>query len=226
MIPHAILAFDPTVAIIAFAAISFVSWIINQVNQAKPPQGRARGQRPQRAPRPRNDRVQQEIDQFLQEATGRRQKKQEVLSSDEIEIVDRPRAARRPPPKRRPPPRPAPQAAKPKPSRPGQNIASRHLAGQEQLGAGVSQHIESHMAPRVSTQAAQHLPHSVDASVSEHLGAFTADDLTATGTKGQAATTSNQQTAASMLLASLRQPGGVRNAIIMQEILRPPKSLR
>lgn len=221
-----VLAFDfGGLVFLAFLAISFVSWIINQVNQAKPPQGRPRGQRPQRAPRPRNDRVQQEIDQFLQEATGRRQKKEEVLSADEIEIVERPRPTRRPPPQRRPPPRPAPGAEKPR-VRPGQEISSRHLTGQEKFGQGVSQHLQTHMAQRVSNEAALHLPHNVDASVSAHLGEFTADDATTTGSMGQVSTTSNRRTAASFLLAALRQPGGIRNAIVMQEILQPPKSLR
>jgi hypothetical protein len=213
--------------LVAFAAIAFVSWVVKQIAAQNNAAARRPGPRPAR---PRNDRIQQEIDQFIQEAAGRRPPRKEVVSVDDIEIVSPPAAGRRPGP-RRPAPRPSRpvRPVEPKPAvaeRPGQAAAQRHLTGREQLGAGLSNHVRTHMDNRVAAEVQQHLPHAVDQEVSQHLGAFAARSTGPTALPLDAAAGRRAATPALALLGELRSPGGVRQAIILQEILQRPRSLR
>ena len=77
------------------------------------------------------------------------------------------------------------------------------------------------MDERVAAQASQNLPHAVDQAVSQHLGVFAADMSSASG-PGR---TQARIPAAALLLA-LRSPDGVRQAVMMQEILQRPRALR
>ena len=199
--------------VVAFIVISFIGWVINQVNaQNKPP---ARRGRPQRG----NRRVQEEIDDFLREATGNRKPGGRVLSADEIEIVDESQA-RRPPPRRPAPTRPSTR------QKPGSNVSNRHLSGHEELGSSVRDHVRTHMDERVSAGAEEHLAHDVDQHVSQHLGAFSAGMPTSSGRTAQSETRRRRNPRTTALLAALRTPVGVRNAVLMQEILGRPRSLR
>src|SRR5690606_14567727 len=94
--------------------IAFIGWIMNLVNSNKtqPPPPRP-ADRPRRPPRPREDRLQSEIDLFLEEVSGRRQ-----VEPSDIEIIEPIEE-----PQRRPlvttqetPSRPSP--SRPSPSRP------------------------------------------------------------------------------------------------------------
>lgn len=201
---------------VAFIIISFIGWIINQVNAQNRPAAPRRG--PQRAnPQRGNRRVQQEIDDFLREATGGRQPGR-VLSADEIEIVDERPA--RPAPRR-----PAPARAQ-KRQKPGIDLSSRHLGGEEKLGSSVRDHLRTQMGERVVAGAEDYLSNSVDQLVSQHLGTFTAGLETSTGERAEAETLRHARTRAVALMAAFRTPTGVRNAVLMQEILSRPRSLR
>jgi hypothetical protein len=220
-----VLAFDfKLVIFMAFIAISIISWIIKQVNENQRPQPAPR--RPQAAPRPRNDRIQQEIDQFLKEAAQRRAPpgRGDVLDADDIEIVSAP--ARRPPPMRRAPPAPRPQrqpqAAPAAPRRPGEELAGRHLTASSGLGPQPAASSRQRMDERLAAQASQHLPHAVDHAVSQHLGVFAADTSSAAGGGSR----STGRIPAAALLQALRSPGGVQQAVMMQEILQRPRALR
>lgn len=225
-VPQPLLAFDLRFAIfLAFIAISIISWIMNQVKANQPPPAAPR--KPPPAPRPRNDRIQQEIDTFLKEATGRRAPPQrvEVLEADDIEIVGSPAAApaRRPPQRkptaaRRPVAPPPPIAA---PQRPGQELAGRQLTSSSPIAQP-----RSRMDERVAAQSAQNLPHSVDQSVARHLGVFAAESSTSTGTQARSGTRIARNSPAVSLLAALRTPAGVQQAVMMQEILQKPRALR
>ena len=219
-----LLAFDLRFAIfLAFIVISIISWIMNQVKANQPPQAAPR--KPPPAPRPRNDRIQQEIDTFLKEATGRRAPPQrvEVLDADDIEIVGSPAPARRPPQRKpttakRPAAPPPPIAA---PQRPGQNLAGRQLTSSSPIAQP-----RSRMDERVAAQSAQNLPHSVDQSVARHLGVFAAEASLSTGSQAQSGTRIARHSPAVSLLAALRTPAGVQQAVMMQEILQKPRALR
>jgi hypothetical protein len=213
--------------VVALAAVAFVTWVVNQISAQNKAAARKAGPRPAR---PRNDRIQQEIDQFIQEAAGRRPPRKEVLSADEIEIVSPPAAGRRAPARRAAPPatRPVrPAAPSPAaPARPGQAAAQRHLSGPEQLGAGLTDHVRTHMDHRVGAEVQQHLPHKVDLEVNQHLGAFAAQSAGRPSQPMEVAGVRRDATPALLLLGDLRSPGGVRRAIMMQEILQRPRALR
>ena len=82
------------------------------------------------------------------------------------------------------------------------------------------------MDERVAAQSALHLPHSVDQSVAHNLGVFSAEASTSTGFLAQAGTRIARNSPAVSLLAALRSPGGVQQAVMMQEILQKPRALR
>jgi len=140
-----------------FAAISFVVWIVNQINAA---QGKkAAGPRPgQPVRRNRPSHVQREIDRFIREATGKN-RPDDVVAADDIEIVDEPRR-RRPP--NRLPPAPSPLATAPAKPQPA-------------LRDSLSSHVEHYIGDHVE----EHIDSSVDDSVREHLGAFQAQSVSA-----------------------------------------------
>lgn len=219
-VPQPLLAFDLRFAIfLAFIVISIISWIMNQVKANQPPQAQ---RRPQPAPRPRNDRIQQEIDQFLKEASGRRPPPQrgEVLDADDIEIVSSPSPSRRSPPRRTPPAQ-RPPAPVPAQRRPGEDLAGRHLAPTAPQATP-----RSRMDERVAAQSALHLPHSVDQSVAKNLGVFAAEASTSSGSQAHLGTRISWHSPAATLLTALRSPGGVQQAVMMQELLQKPRALR
>lgn len=213
--------------LVAMAAIAFVSWVVNQISAQNKAAQRRPGPRPAR---PRNDRIQQEIDQFIQEAAGRRPARRDVLSADEIEVVSPPPRSRRPAPRRTvstparglrpaaPPPAPV--------GRPGQAAADRRLTGSDQLGAGLTDHVRTHMDNRVDAQVQKYLPHTVDQEVSQHLGSFAAQSSEGSAPLPSGAAGGREATPTQTLLEELRAPGGVRRAIVMQEILQRPLALR
>jgi hypothetical protein len=220
-VPFPILAADVgTFIAAAFIVISFIGWIINQINAHNHPAPPRRGPRPAR---PRNERVQEEIDQFIQEATGRK-KQPQVLSADEIEIVEPPRSQRRPP-ARRPAPAPAKERKPPARPRPGEDAAGRRLAGPEQLTTGLREHVRTYMEDRVATQVQRDLTNEVAQGVTEHLGAFAAQ-APGGGIRAQSAPARTTAPIPAVPLPDLRDPAALRKAIVLNEVLLPPVSLR
>ena len=218
---------------IVFFLVAFVGWVINLVNQN---QGKGNNQRGPRRPRPAGERkrdVQGEIDEFLTQSR-RRKSTTTTTGSDDIEVVSTPKQRRRPPRRRKSrqeiweeqtgkanqPAPPTPKPEKPK-SRPGQTIASRHLESKTKKKDKPKKQL-SHINERVE----QDLPHSVDASVSSHLQTFSAAAKTSTGQIGILSTTRNAQTKAGIVGKLLKSKDGIRNAIILNEILSPPRSMR
>jgi hypothetical protein len=209
----------------AILIISFIGWLSNIItSQQKPKAPQAARQQP----RPRDKRVQDEIDAFLKEATGQeRQKPQrpagrdQVLSADEIEVVGKPQQ-RRPAPKPKPAGKPAasPVPKRPEPSRaaPGATMAQRHLAA-DTLGKDLQQHVRAHMLERPVGIA---LPSA--STTASRLGVFSGDQ--STGRKAAEETLRRASTPASELLTLLRGPSGVRQAIILGEVLRRPRFTR
>ena len=123
---------------VLFLLISFFGWIINMINAQNPPPAPNRG--PQRRPRARDRKVQNEIEQFLQEAMGNKgAARQDEVPDDQIEVVEATPPRRVAPPRRKPRPQPttAPRAtvrAAVKPAvpvgerpRPGSGVATGQL---------------------------------------------------------------------------------------------------
>ena len=217
--------------IILFIVISFAIWIFNLLSQKK-----AKGQVDAGPKRPvgppRDKRVQNEIDVFLKEIGGGR--KIQDAQDDEIfiEIVpdeeriaaqQRRRVGRTFPQHRSLQPQPVtetPEAQPPVHQRPGSGIAERKGPGSTDLGRDVSQHVSEHMREgMVEEHVQQHLDHDVNESVTQHLG-----------TRFQTPETQRrvdrlpQRTHA--IVELLHNPTGLQQAILLSEVLSPPKGLR
>lgn len=203
----------------AFLAISFIGWLVNLINgQNHPPPPQRRGQRPvpQRpAPRrPRDERIRNEIEVFLKQAAGQRGERgaRGRASTNDIEVVEGPRGRRRPPsqpvPRRRPPARepasPPAQAEQPSPPKRSE-LRDRHLTSQVSIEHPELVVVES---PPVSAAEAGR-----EARSAEWTRAF-------------ALVPEAQNEELRDIMQSLRDPEGIRRAILINEILLPPLSRR
>lgn len=208
-----------TVITVVIIIIGFVSWVMQTITgQNKRP---GAGGRPRQPPRPRDGRLQSEIDVFLQEVSGKKPRSDEV----EIEIVPEPERRPRRVVKQKRPQRPQKarrsetQREKPR-SRPGSKIAQRKGPGSEHLGEEVGDHADQ-LGGGVRSHLQEHMRDRVDERVETHLGsrrpAPEVVDLHLPGTS---------LALAHEIITLLRDPAGVRRAIILNEILSPPKGLR
>jgi hypothetical protein len=78
--------------------------------------------------------------------------------------------------------------------------------------------VEQHMhSGSITEHVEEYLDHDVDKSVAEHLGGRTPSDRETTDRRSQSI---------SELTQMLRDPVSVRKAIILNEVLMPPKALR
>lgn len=226
-IPVTLAAIDNFFGVIIFV-IAFISWVVNLIKQSQEAGGNQQGpRRPARPPQNRNRDVQGEIDEFLTQS--RRRPSDNVVSEEEIEVVSSPKQRRRPPRRRksrqevweeqtakkqqqpqRPQP-PQPQQA----SRPGESLSQRHLDTQR-----------NQSAPPLQQTIAKELPHSIDESVAAHLKQFAAAAPTSSGERAMAMTTNRPTTKASIAGKLLKSQNSIRDAIILNEILSPPKARR
>ncbi len=226
-----ILAFDfGLLFAIGFLLISFIGWIMNLINAQNPP---PQPQQPARRPPIRDRKVQNEIEEFLQEAIGRRdpQQRQPVVGSDDIEIIE-PAPQRRPPSQKQPQSRGSKPPATQRPPRlaqaqpPGQGLSERHIHPSAEMGQRGRSQAADHMQARMGAQVARDLPHQINQSVIQHLGEFRADD---NDTRRDVAPVIRSRAAiqdATGLIAALREPAGMRRAIVLQQILAKPRALQ
>jgi hypothetical protein len=107
---------------------------------------------------------------------------------------------------------------------PGSEIENRKKPGRENLGAEIRQHVSQHLdSNSLSQRVQQDLPNRLQQSVTEHLGEASSR-LKATALPTLSSSTVNAS--ALQLLELLRQPGQVRQAMMVNEILSRPVSLR
>jgi hypothetical protein len=239
----------------AFAVIAIIGWLVNLVSQNQP-KGRPGNRGPgQPLPQPqRRQQVQNEIEQFLKQARGvqQRAKQEDLVPPDQVQTVEPGRATgpRRPAPPKRgrrtkrdvwedqtgrrvpaaPPARtlqakPAPPVEQPTARRPGDGLAKRHIqptVTEQEL----VRHLQTTLGPRVAAAVEKDLPHLVNQSVSSHLGTFAAAEATSTGEAAMADTLTKRASPASKILMLMRSRQGVRDAILLNELLSKPKALR
>ncbi|HSG72281.1 MAG TPA: hypothetical protein VLA12_17830 [Planctomycetaceae bacterium] len=210
-----ILAVDPgTIIFFIFAVISFFSWIGKQIKTAneKAGQQRARGARIGAGGNPRQQPLQNEIDAFLQDVLGQdpqagaeqerrrqeqeRQRRQQAAAERERE---RARAQQR-------------QKGQRKQKNPNQK-KQQQLSSQQPaaLGSELQSHVQTYMTPQLD-----HLATNVDQHVQSHLGVANQSDTA----PGQAPTIAQD------LFAMLQSPQGMRQVILLNEIISKPKSQR
>jgi hypothetical protein len=208
---------DAIIAVIV-ALITIVGWIANLVsnkNQKGPPVAN----RPRPPVRPRDDRLQQEINIFIEEAGPQRAR---PAPQRPVIPASRPVAGgqRAPAQGKARPPAPAKPARRP---RPGDEIATRHAPVSESLGAGVKQHLSQQMTERVAQEAQQRLQSRVEQKVELDLGpAVTA------GPSGRATPAPPAQPVerSARFASLLRNPASLQQAIVVNLILSPPASMR
>lgn len=213
---------DPVFAAI-LVIISIVGWLYrfvqNQNQKVLPPANRPR---PPAPPRPREGRLQEEIETFIQEVNQKKGARRPPTAPP------RPTAASAKTPSKPPARRLQPQPAAPTGAssgdsssswraKPGQEIASRHISAGKEMGAGVQKHVQQAMRDRVAQEVAVFLAPSVDQSVSAHLGQAVAPSAAAA-----APAAAKPSARVHPLAEAFRSPQGVRQAIVMNLILSPP----
>jgi hypothetical protein len=105
-------------------------------------------------------------------------------------------------------------------ARPGEEIAARRAPGSENLGKQIRTHVAQYLdASRMTTQTQSDLGNSVDRAVRQHLG-----ERNAGGVAELAQTPTSA--GANLIVPLLRNQRNVRTAIVINEILGPPKGLR
>lgn len=237
--PAPLLAKDEFQTIVAIIVMAFwaLSWVIKLVSgQSKnvPPVA----SRPRAPIRPRDEKLQDEIDIFIQDVGGAKEPKrpapvkpagarppvasrpQSPRPAAPVKAQGAPRAPENSPRRIRPEtPRPAvtqplapPKARR---ERPGEEISTRHMTSSPALGTGVQQHVRQHMAERITREAEVFVKPSVEQSVTQHLGLAAVPGAPAQ--PGSAAPVVRDS-----LAAMLRQPGALRQAMIASVILGPP----
>ena len=192
------------VPLIMFAVFA-ISWVLKLITSNKQP-AEAPVRRPGKPVRPREGRVEDEIDIFIQEVDQQRQPPQ------------RPRQPSKPPAKattarRRPEPPPA--APPPPRRRVGEDMERKPLVDPK-LGGGVRASAAGIVAAerQIDRGVEQHLNDRIEQSVEQHLGTFSGKKIA-----------KEQDTPASRLRLMLRSKSA-RQAIILNEILSPPMALR
>jgi hypothetical protein len=223
---------DAIAAVIIFI-ITVVGWIVKLAN-TKTQKGPPVASRPRPPVRPRDDRLQQEINIFVEDNTGRRSQ-----SARPSPAAARTQQAGSAQAKRRPPA--AAPVAKKK-VRPGEELSRRHAPGDENLGTGVRRHISQHMTDRVTQEAQNRIAPRVEDQVAADLGTTVTrgadrpsgparphdpvnEVLLLAGTSRPpvgGATRPTEFSRAQRLAELLRSPAGVQQAIVLNLILSPP----
>ncbi len=192
--------FNEVVAIVVLV-ISVLSWIINVI-QGKTPDGTPRPQKPKTPQTGRS-----EIEELLQE-----------LTSDQRKPKPEQRKESSPPPK---PPasrsRSKPKAAPQRPGGPPPYTSSRQNAPL------IEPKKPKNATPSLGESVrSQHMSNRVEAAVEHDINATVQHDL---GNRIAPASATREATV-HPLIQSLRDPNGVRQAIMLNEILQRPLALR
>lgn len=189
---------------VIFVVVAIISWIINI----------SKGAQQQQAKRKESSQATQDLEKFIRGLSGQNSPEPEKKRQPKQQKQPKkPQAAKQKPPAQRSPiQRPVERPA----DRPGTKLAQTHLAPMAG-GDGVRSHVASHMEPRnVDAQVRQ----DVDRTVQRDIAEAVRQDI---GVDGTSIVNQREE---HPLIQVLRNPQGVRQAIIMAEILNRPKPLR
>lgn len=215
-------AFDvDTVIGFVFVVFWVIAWLFKlATGQAQ--KGPPVPNRPRPPVRPRDEKLQEEIDIFIQEVGPKKAVRRPPTSAARPAMPVRPAPTGQKP---KPQPEKAPASARPAPRRvrPGEEIATRHMPDTDQnMGAGVKKHLAQHMAERVTQEAAAYLQPKVEQSVAEHLGRPTTG-VTQPAPAAPGTGASRPATRSGGGFSELFQnPSSLRQAMVVSLILSPP----
>ena len=205
-----------------FVILGFLGWIMNLAGSKNPPpparSGRAPGAPPRPQPRNRDERIQSEIDIFLQEVGAKKRP-----SEPKPVEADEPTRTRAPL-RREPFARTTAEAEAPvAPVLPAAEPERQRLAP-SQLGSAVREHVSQHLqGARLEQHVKQQLETVVERAVEHHIGARDRTDRQSAFGKDDS---ERAPTPEHSMIQTLRSPAGMRQAMILSEILGPPPSLR
>jgi|GEM_PF-6209323 len=199
--------FGGSIGVIIFIVISLISWVINYASEQKKRQQRPQRSRPPQPPRvqqrrvpPQQQNLQNEIDLFLQKTGGRRRGAEpviEIIPDDEFGNAHQRRRLS---------------------EEPEHSFASHledHHINEKHLGSGIQQHVTTHAGSDVlDFLVDQDMDDKVDENVQSHLGSFSGDRVSAH---------SLRPSTAEQIFQLFQTPTGVRQAVILQEVLNRRK---
>ncbi|HEY2251377.1 MAG TPA: hypothetical protein VGH74_09965 [Planctomycetaceae bacterium] len=208
-----VLAADDFIVGFIIFLLTVVGWVINLIsskNQKGPPVAN----RPRPPLRPRDEKIQQEINIFLEDAGGKNKK---GAAARPAATAARSAASQ---PKRKS----MAQTGKPgRKARPGESLAGRPAPLTETLGTGVKQHLSQHMADRVSQEVQQRMAPRVEEKALADLGPTMSSGAPMRAPALPAAVSATVR--ADRFAEMLRNPAHVRQAIVLNLILSPPPAL-
>jgi len=224
MFPLIPLAAGEIVGLIIFV-ITVISWIFNIISQYSQQQQQRQAANAQR-PRPAAgnggaSNTRREVEDFV---ARQRLEKKRKRAQDRSES---PRPQGKGPAGRpaAPPPLPGSEDSSRRPV--GGAIASRHVQTSD-LGAGVRQSVREHLVDNsLSQTVARDMQPQVAAAVQTHLGAFTAESQMRQGSApGEStATGAGAATSAQSLVHLFRNPGTLRQSMMVNLVLSKPAAL-
>ncbi len=195
---------------IIFLVVSALGWFVKVVK------GQADAvQRPRIGP-PEGVRMRTEIETFLEEiSSAANPNRPPAKTNAPPRPAERPRPAGAKAGKK--PGKPQPGAKPQKGPKPIASLAEKHLSSSN-LGEGVRSHVSDYMQPeRIAAEVQQDLAGLIPAQVQAEIGR---------GKSVSGVATSTASAPIHPLITLLRNPQGVRQAIVLQEILQRPKALR
>jgi len=187
--------------------ISVVSWLVNLVQGNNP-----NGVKPK--PRPKPEQGQSDLEKFLQEVVGNKPQQQQQQEKPRPPKQPRPPGQKKNKQKQPAPPRPVAAQAPAATERPGARLQQTHLASAV-LGEGIRSNTMDQRTIETFVKK------DIDSSVRRDIDDAVQRDIGADGTLSPV-----RRAGVHPLIQSLRNPGGVQQAIMMAEILARPKSLR
>lgn len=214
--------------------VVFVIWIINQISGVKKAAGRppARPNAPPagNAPAAGQRGLMDEVERFLREARQAMEQQKPGARPQQPQPAAKPGAkakpnVRSPKTPRRKEEKPAPRRSLAEQTKLQPQAAEREL-DEIRLGGSVAQHVREHLdTSRFDERAGKlsHLTQTVEQDIGSHVrGVFDHSVGSLSQQNAAAESTVDAQSSAAQIVAMLRDPAGMRNAIILQEILSPP----
>lgn len=194
---------------IIFLVVSVLGWFVKVVKGQADEAPRPPVQRPE------GERMRTEVETFLEEISAPNVKRPPAKANPPQRPAERPRPAASKSGKKSAKQQPV---AKPKQApKPIASLSEKHLRSSN-LGEGVRAHVTDYMqSERIAAEVRQDLAGLIPAQVQAKIGR---------GASVSAVATSTAAAPVHPLITLLRNPQGIRQAIVLQEILKRPKSLQ